>query len=115
MGAMFANLSGRDGQDRPHAVGMANRWTPRDDEKVLREKVANLLGSDPQILALESMADKGEVGQRNWTQLWSKRDQFWYYNDKLYVPPGARVSVLRMTHDDPLAGHFGIARTLKRV
>ena len=34
---------------------------------------------------------------------------------KLCVPAGERIRVLREAHDDPTAGHLGIAKTLSRL
>jgi transposase InsO family protein len=40
-----------------------------------------------------------------------------HYKGKLFVPEygGSRLNLLRRLHDDPLAGHFGYARTLELV
>ena len=41
------------------------------------------------------------------------RDGLLYHNHLLYVPFGTcRTRVLRTCHDDPLVGHFGVAKTL---
>ena len=36
-----------------------------------------------------------------------------YISRESIIPQSLRLDVLRMHHDDPLAGHFGIARTLE--
>src|SRR5438067_13692199 len=38
-----------------------------------------------------------------------------HYSKKVYVPQVFRLQILREHHDDPLAGHFSFARTLKYV
>ena len=35
------------------------------------------------------------------------------HDSSIYVPESLRLDILRQHHDDPLAGHFGIARTLE--
>jgi hypothetical protein len=35
------------------------------------------------------------------------------HKSQVYVPHSLRLDVLRMHHDDPLAGHFSIAGTLE--
>lgn len=57
-----------------------------------------------------------------WAQL-QQRDGIWYYkwNEskdsiwKIIVPPAGQAEILREHHDDPMAGHFGIEKTLKRL
>jgi hypothetical protein len=46
---------------------------------------------------------------------WQQHNGLLYYRMQLYVPAagGARTEVLRRHHDDPIAGHFGVKRTLK--
>jgi transposase InsO family protein len=39
------------------------------------------------------------------------RNDLLLYKSRIYVPHSLRLDVLRIHHDDPLAGHFGIART----
>ena len=47
---------------------------------------------------------------------WTLRDRLLLFKNKLYVPPGLlRREVVRRNHDDPLAGHFGFARTLTLI
>ena len=44
------------------------------------------------------------------------RDGLLYHNHLLYVPVGAcRTRVLQNWHDDPLVGHFGVAKTLELI
>lgn len=38
-----------------------------------------------------------------------------YYDNTLYVPQELRLSVLVSRHDSPLAGHFGLAKTLELI
>ena len=48
---------------------------------------------------------------------WREYEGILHFDGKLYVPPegGARAEVLWSNHDDPLAGHFGYARTLELI
>ena len=46
---------------------------------------------------------------------WSTSDGIVYFNEKIYVPPALRVTVLEICHDNPLAGHFGQKRTIELV
>jgi hypothetical protein len=41
------------------------------------------------------------------------RNDLLLHKSQVYIPYSLRLDVLRMHHDDPLAGHFGIARTLE--
>lgn len=44
---------------------------------------------------------------------WQQDNGLWYYNDKLYVPDDSalRAELMRVHHDDELAGHFGGDKT----
>jgi hypothetical protein len=48
---------------------------------------------------------------------WKYKDGLLFYDGLLYVPDddALRLSLLRAHHDDPLAGHFGVARTVKNL
>ena len=45
---------------------------------------------------------------------WTLQDEMIRYQDKAWVPPAEsiRLELLRRHHDDPHAGHFGIAKTI---
>lgn len=43
---------------------------------------------------------------------WVDQDVLWY-KGKVYLPESIRTSVLAQNHDDPLAGHFGVEKTLE--
>ena len=54
------------------------------------------------------------------SKLVQKANKLWYHEDAIVLPPGEGAQVLRRRviqehHDTPLAGHMGIARTLKDV
>jgi hypothetical protein len=61
--------------------------------------------------ALDSLqkrsSDAGEEGA------WRKEGDLWYYRDALYVPldSATHAELLRIHHDDELAGHFGRNKT----
>nr|OQO15700.1 hypothetical protein B0A51_17498 [Rachicladosporium sp. CCFEE 5018] len=49
-----------------------------------------------------------------WSSRWRVEGDAAWYQGKIYVPAGpVRARMLQETHDDPLAGHFGFARTLE--
>jgi transposase InsO family protein len=47
------------------------------------------------------------------TDAWSKHGGLWYFNKALYVPDDSatRAELMRVHHDDELAGHFGRNKT----
>jgi hypothetical protein len=47
------------------------------------------------------------------TDSYQWRNDLLLHKSQVYVPHSLCLDVLRMHHDDPLAGHFGIARTLE--
>ena len=70
----------------------------------LRQKFIDALVHDPIAIA-----------QRNAQLPWSWDDGLLLRDNLIYVPDrnDLRLELLRMHHDDPLAGHFGIAKTLE--
>ena len=62
-------------------------------------------------------AQRAPEGSRpDWVNRWTDRPNgLLQYEGRLYVPAIARIEVLRMCHDDPLAGHFGFRRTMDTV
>ncbi len=46
-------------------------------------------------------------------ELWSEVEGVLHYDGKLYIPRILRVDLLEKNHDDPLAGHFGVEKTLE--
>ena len=42
-------------------------------------------------------------------------DNLLYFEERLYVPSGSRLSVLQARHDLPVVGHFGFNKTLELV
>jgi hypothetical protein len=57
------------------------------------------------------------AGERpGWVEKWGLiKGNLLQFGDSLYVPEGARIEVMQHCHDDPLAGHYGFARTLELV
>lgn len=43
------------------------------------------------------------------------RDALQWRESQIFVPDQARVQVLKLLHDHPLAGHFGITKTIDLV
>jgi hypothetical protein len=72
-------------------------------ESQLRQRILDSLPEDP--IAKQ---------QRQPTStFWSWSDGLLLYKNLMYVPESLRLEVLRQHHDDPLAGHFGVAKTLE--
>ena len=89
---------------------------PQED---LRQRLMRALAEDK--VAKEHTQDKVDqqvtVASRRHTKktLWSWDDGLLLYNNLIYVPEDdvLRLELMRMHHDDPLAGHYGIAKTLE--
>jgi len=74
-----------------------------------------MLGDKHADLAREALS-MSEDTRPQWADRWSTgSDDTLLHEGRLYVPGVARVKVLQACHDDPLAGHFGFARTLDLV
>lgn len=45
---------------------------------------------------------------------WHIEDEaLWYKLNRLYIPETLRIRAKELSHDSPLAGHWGIARTIE--
>ena len=71
-------------------------------EPPLYQRFVDALSNDPVALA-----------QKEPTAPYTWRNGLLLHDSFIYVPETLRLDVLHMHHDDPLAGHFGIARTLE--
>ena len=84
------------------------------DDSLLKE-IAKPTMSDP--FATEIMAhinDSSPKGKNSDLIQFTTRDGLLYRNHLLYVPDElCRTRVLQTCHDDPLAGHFGVTKTLE--
>ena len=49
------------------------------------------------------------------TEDWQYKNELLYYDDAVYIPKSLRENVIRANHDNPLADHFDIERTLKLI
>jgi hypothetical protein len=45
--------------------------------------------------------------QPDWLWRWNKQEGMLLYENIVYIPDGLQLEVLRISYDDPLAGHFG--------
>ena len=64
----------------------------------------------------KSLQDSSTATKRSDLHHFTAHDGLLYRNHLLYVPEGScRNQVLQTCHDDPLAGHFGVAKTLELV
>ena len=76
------------------------------------EDLTNLLrklqATDVALHALRELADSADEAEA-----WVQHDQLWYYKLALYVPndSAVRAELMRIHHDDELAGHFGRDKT----
>nr|OQO05599.1 hypothetical protein B0A51_18108 [Rachicladosporium sp. CCFEE 5018] len=78
---------------------------PADD---LASLIGVLQRSDSELPALRERLAGDE-------HAWREANGLWYYNDALYVPEDSamRAELMRIHHDDELAGHFGRDKTEK--
>lgn len=56
------------------------------------------------------------VGSTPFLCPWTEGDHgLLLYNNRIYVPEALRAEVIERNHDDPLAGHFGVQKTLELI
>src|SRR5436305_10291448 len=79
-----------------------NVFTP---ELSLRQRIIDALANDP----------VAQQRGQNPSYPWSKQDGLLLYKNLIYVPhdDAIRLTLMRQHHDSPLAGHFGVTRTLE--
>ena len=46
---------------------------------------------------------------------WSWQDGLLLHDNLVYIPDDLRIELMQMHHDDPLAGHYGVAKTTQLV
>mgnify|MGYP000532974220 FL=1 len=98
---------------RPDQLQMFATCMLHDDS--LLNEIATATVSDP--FAKEIMGrinDPSPDMKSSYLNQFTTRDGLLYRNHLLYVPEGScRTRVLQNCHDDPLAGHFGVTKTLE--
>ena len=98
---------------RPDQLQMFATCMLQDDS--LLNEIATATTSDP--FAKEIMArinDPSPGMKSSYLNQFTTRDGLLYRNHLLYVPEGScQTRVLQNCHDDPLAGHFGVTKTLE--
>ena len=98
---------------RPDQLQMFATCMLHDDS--LLNEIATTTVSDP--FAKEIMGrinDPSPDMKSSYLNQFTTRDGLLYRNHLLYVPEGScRTRVLQNCHDDPLAGHFGVTKTLE--
>lgn len=84
------------------------------DADLLRD-IAAAMPLDPFVHELRScLADRSKAPTRGDLDQFTFHEGLVFRNNLLYVPAGScRTRVLQTCHDDPLAGHFGVAKTLE--
>jgi len=75
-------------------------FTPAAD---LRTRLTSALSQDTLATSIDKKSPQSP---------WSWEDGLLFRHLAIYVPESLRLEILRSHHDDPLAGHSGIARTL---
>lgn len=80
-----------------------------DPDKDLASIILTLQQKDQAQIEILRKSERG--GSED--QAWSQKDGFWYRGQTLYVPgdSATRAELMRIHHDDALAGHFGRDKT----
>ena len=83
------------------------------DDSLLTE-IAQITITDPFVIDIMArINDPSQDMQSSDLRHFTIWDGLLYHNHLLYVPVGAcHTRVLQNCHDDPLVGHFGVAKTL---
>lgn len=88
----------------------------RDKQAMLiREELPELLANDKYAADVRKNLETPEVNSLSglvgnpWT---IAEDRVLLYDGRLYVPPSLHISLIQRYHDNPLAGHFGVEKTL---
>ena len=77
----------------------------------ITELVRPLLDKDP--CAVQVRKELATPGMYN--EQWRDEGGVLWHGKCLYLPPSLREDVIKSNHDNPLAGHFGVERTLELV
>ena len=86
------------------------------NEETLRDLLIRLQGNDPFVQSMlrqqaDSVPTKRKAG--DFSARWLKQNELLRYRGAVYVPEAVRQELLKLNHDDPLAGHFGVSKTLE--
>lgn len=86
-----------------------------DENKSMRDLILICQREDAQAIQIRNKLQ--DTQNHNAGSLWSVDHNEVRFNGKLYVPPqeSIRMAILKRYHDDPLAGHFGVGKTLELV
>jgi hypothetical protein len=88
----------------------------KDEEHPAMRRIQDASQTDEQAKRIRQALQGPAENRPSWAARWMEAsDQTLRYEDRLYVPAGTRLEVLKACHDDPLAGHFGFTRTLDLV
>ena len=100
---------------KPDQLQLFSTLMLHDDN--LLQAIAKATKTDPFATAIiKSMHGSSTATQRSDLHQFTVQDGLLYRDHLLYVPEGScRTQVLQTCHDDPLAGHFGVAKTLELV
>jgi hypothetical protein len=104
---------------RTKARDAARDLDPYGEEPwMLKELLRSVQKDDPMVISVRGDLDaeviRG-VTEKESLEMWSVRDGLLYRSGALYVPKVESIcqELMRRHHDDPLAGHFGIEKTLE--
>jgi hypothetical protein len=94
--------------------------TPRDSRLLDSIRTNIVLDQFAQDVLNHIIPDRGSCSSSNTSyknyRQFSWHDGLLFHNNLLYVPDGSsRLQVLQYCHDSPMAGHFGIHKTLELV
>ena len=74
------------------------------------EEIQKTLGQDPLVKNVQKQIKEGKGEDLQF------KNGFLFFQGLLYVPPRlARLKVLQVHHDLPVAGHFGVHKTIELV
>ncbi|KAL2104491.1 hypothetical protein VUR80DRAFT_367 [Thermomyces stellatus] len=85
----------------------------QDTSAGLLRQIRHLQLSDPECRRLRDSSTHGTAAMPEW----SVRDDLLRWKDRVYIPQDASVrrEILKLYHDDPLAGHFGRDKTTELI
>jgi transposase InsO family protein len=119
---------GRTGKDPPKILAIARRRkkppqtrtkpgrTQRESLESIWDLLAKAGAEDEGYASTVLELSKPKRDRPDWTEHWRLDEEgLLRHRERYYVPSAARLRVLQSCHDDPMAGHFGMAKTLDLV
>jgi transposase InsO family protein len=116
--AMIGRLQGEDPEARRRTAGVSQAqrgttgWSVQEVNSTadLKSQIRQLQGEDPETRRRIADLPTEMRGSQKWLV---DHEGLLRYQNRLYIPDrnGLRQKLLKIYHDDPLAGHFGRTRT----